>query len=132
MDLHHYYGGDLSASSSGDLLVASQADTGTQRIYRRLLTNPILDDASSNGLASADYIWQPAYGGGVPRKIGAPTDMAGTTAVIRGQMFLEAAVSRNPAPSIELTPTQNGISAYIQYTDAQTKTSQFLTFDADI
>lgn len=130
-DLFHYYGGDLSASPSGDLLLADQTTTGEQRVYRRLLTNPALADASGNVIASGDYLAEQDYGAGVQRYIGSPDDVPSVRATIRGQMLMEDAVSQNPAPVITLNPGLNGLSALIQYTDADTATPQFVEFDID-
>lgn len=129
VDISHYYGGDLSASPSGDLALADQPTTGTQRVYRRLLTNPQLSDASGNPVASADYTWHPTYGAGVPRKVGSPGNVPVTRALIKGQMLLEAAVATSPAPQINLTQVNNAVSASIQYTDANTAAPQFVSFD---
>jgi hypothetical protein len=131
-DVAHFYGNDLSVSASGDLLLANQSATGTQRVYRRLLTNPQLSDASGNPVASPDYTWHPTYGAGVPRKIGSPGNVPVTTALIRGQMLLESAVARQPAPTITLTQVQGAVSSYIQYIDANTATPQFVEFDVSI
>jgi len=131
VDAFHLYGGDLSASASGDLLLANGPATGTQRVYRRLLTNPQLADANGNPVASPDYTWHPTYGAGVPRKVGSPGNVPVTKALIRGQMLLESAVARQPAPSINLTQVQGAVSSYIQYTDANTASPQFVEFDVN-
>lgn len=129
MDINHYWGGDLSVSATGDLLLADQSTTGTQRVYRRLLTNPALSDSGGKPIASPDYTWHPTYGAGVPRKVGSPGNVPVTRALIRGQMLLESAVSQSPAPMIALTQVNNAVSANIKYTDANTATTQFITFD---
>lgn len=129
VDLYHFYGNDLSASPSGDLLLADAPTAGTQRVYRRLLTNPQLLDSAGNIAASPDYTWHPGYGAGVPRKVGSPGNVPATRALIRGQMLLEPAVARNPFPVIELTQDNNTESAAIRYTDANTATPQFVSFD---
>lgn len=128
-DAFHFFGNDLSISATGDLLLATPSDTGVQRVYRRLLTNPALNDQNGNPVASPDYTWHPTYGAGVPRKIGSPGNVPVTTALIRGQMLLESAVARSPAPKITLTQVDTVVSAVIKYTDAQQKTPQFLEFD---
>lgn len=128
-DVSHYWGGDLSVSPSGDLLLADKPTTGTQRVYRRLLTNPALSDSAGNPVASPDYTWHPTYGAGIPRKVGSPGNVPATKALIKGQMRLEAAVAQQPAPKITLTQVNNAASASIQYTDANTATTQFVTFD---
>lgn len=130
VDLFHYYGGDLSASPSGDLLLADQPTTGTQRVYRRLLTNPQLKNPAGQVIVSPDYTWHPNYGAGVPRKVGSPGNVPATKSLIKGQMFLEAAVSRQPAPQINVQQTNNVASTSIQYVDANTATPQFVDFDS--
>jgi hypothetical protein len=129
IDLYHYYGGDLSVSPSGDLALADQQTTGTQRIYRRLLTNPALNDAAGNAIASADYTWHPPYGAGVPRKVGSPGNVGAAKALIKGQMLLEKAVARQPAPQIDIAQVNNAVSTTIKYIDANTATPQFVSFD---
>lgn len=131
MDLFHYYGGDLQISAQGDLLLANQSQTGVQRLYRRLLTSPLLADAAGNPQASPDYIFHPNYGAGIGRRIGAPTDIPGATATIRAQTRLEAAVSQTPPPKVTLATFNGGVAADIQYNDAQSKTAQYLNFDVN-
>jgi hypothetical protein len=129
IDVYHYFGSDLQASASGDLLLADAPTTGTQRVYRRLLTNPALSNAAGTPIASADYTWHPTYGAGVPRKIGSPGNVPATTALIKGQMLLESAVAPSPAPQINITQNQGLVSTTIQYTDANTASPQFVSFD---
>lgn len=129
MDCFHFYGSDLQVSPSGDLLLADDQMTGMQRIYRRLLTNPQLLNGASGTVASGDYIAHQTYGAGVARKVGSPQEIPATTALIRGQMLLESVVARKPQPQITLTPIIDGMSAVIQYTDANTATPQFISFD---
>ena len=129
MDLAHYYGGDLALSPSGDLSVATTELTGVQRCYRRLLTNPSLSDGAGNVIATGDYLAQQNYGAGVGRLVGSPADEQTTQSLISGQMQLEAAVSQNPAPAVQVTPTFDGMSAAIRYVDASTSLPQSLSFD---
>jgi hypothetical protein len=117
----------LAVTGTGDLQIASPTDTGAQRVYRRLLTNPQLSDASGNPVASADY----TYGAGVPRKVGSPGNVPATKALIKGQMLLEKAVAPQPVPQISVTQTQNVVSTTIQYTDVNTATPQFVSFDLE-
>jgi hypothetical protein len=131
VDIFHFFGDDLTVSATGDLLLADQSDTGVQRVYRRLLTNPQLSDANGIPVASPDYTWHPTYGAGVPRKVGSPGDVPATTALIRGQMLLEAAVARRPSPNIALTQVNGVVGAVIKYTDASTATPQFVEFDVN-
>lgn len=115
-DLYHYIGSDLSASATGDLQPVDSTVKGQQRILRRLLTNP------------GTYIWHPEYGAGLPAKIGDLIDLPAIRALIRGQMLLEDAVAKTPAPVIDLQVIPEGLAAQIQYVDAVTKTPQTLSF----
>lgn len=107
-DLAHWFGQDLNVAASGDLLTADGTAKGQQRILRRLLTNP------------GDYIWEPTYGAGLAAKIGLPFDASAVEAIIRSQLFLEAAVARSPAPVISVVQITNGLSVAIQYADSDT------------
>ena len=111
-DLSHTFSGDVEVSATGDLLTT---DGITQRILRRLLTNP------------GGYIWHPDYGAGLPARIGTVLNTAELTGLIREQMFLEASVSHDPEPEIELTPVPNGVRAQVRYTRAD-GTPSGLTF----
>ena len=100
LDLLHAFSRDVSPSASGDLLTT---DDPTNRILRRLLTNP------------GDYIWHPEYGAGLPSRIGTVVNEAELAALIREQMFLEPAVSHSPEPEITLTLIPNGARVAIRY-----------------
>lgn len=116
-DVFHYIGGDVASSVTGDLLPVDGTIKGQQRILRRLLTNP------------GDYIWHPTYGAGLGAKVGDNTDIPAITALIRAQIRLESVVSQNPPPTVRVTAIQSGVSVYIGYTDAISKTPQTLSFD---
>jgi phage baseplate assembly protein W len=124
-DVYHLWGNDLVAgpqvvapgvvASGGDLLTVGGdalsfdnfTNKTTQRLLRRLLTNP------------GEYIWQPGYGAGLPRFLGQPLNIRAITAVIRSQIFLEESVSQTPAPVITLTAKKDGsVLCHILYTDA--------------
>ncbi|AYM76893.1 phage tail protein [Janthinobacterium agaricidamnosum] len=128
-DLNHYFGGDLSQSSTGDLLKIDGTGEGVQRVLRRLLTNPALIDADGTTLIPGDYIFHPDYGAGLPRMIGDAVDIPKIKGLIQGQMFLEACVARSPAPVITVTEILGGVSVDIRYNDAQTGTPAALAFD---
>ena len=129
IDLNHFWGGDLSASATGDLLAATDTITGEQRVLRRLMTNPALVDDTGTTQASADYIFHPSYGAGLGRLVGSPINIPATQAVIDAQMAQEQAVATLPAPVIGLTTFQNGLNAFIQYNDAASKKPVTLDFD---
>jgi hypothetical protein len=115
-DLYQVFGSDLSPSNSGDLLSVNGLEMGKQRVLRRLLTNP------------GDYIFHPEYGAGLPQYIGAVMDIPKITSVIKGQMKLEACVSQNPPPTINISQITNGISVSISYIDSGTQQAVYLDF----
>ena len=106
-DLQMSWTGDLSSSPTGDLATVSGPEMGTERVLRRLLTNP------------GDYIWHPEYGAGLARFVGQPIDVAGIQALIRAQMRLEPAVAEVPEPVIQVQSDPGGsLSVQIRYADA--------------
>lgn len=130
-DLNHFYGNDITLSPTGDFLQVSGTDQGLQRVLRRLLTNPAVVDSNGVTQVAADYIFHPEYGAGLPRMIGDVVDIKKIRAVIRGQMLLEACVSRNPEPVIQVTPILGGVSVQIQYNDALVNKPVALSFDVN-
>ncbi|WP_137010157.1 phage tail protein [Aquitalea aquatilis] len=117
-DLNHYVGGDLSLSPTGGLSTVSGVTRGKQRILRRLLTNP------------GDYIYEPTYGAGLGRYVGALVNIPQVTALIRGQLQMEACVAQSPAPVISVSqPTPGTLSVGIRYTDAPSGEPTTLYFD---
>lgn len=117
MDINHFWSGDLSAASNGDLSTADADLRAQQRILRRLMTCP------------GDYAQHPEYGAGLPQQVGQVFDAPRIQALIRGQMLLEESVQRMPEPIINVQKIPSGISCDIQYTDAVTNTSQLLSFN---
>lgn len=90
---------------------------GRLRVLRRLLTNP------------GDYVWQPSYGAGLGRFVGSPASAERIRAVVRGQIFKEAAVARDPEPVIEVEAGVDGVTVVrVRYADADTGGSQVLDF----
>lgn len=130
-DLYHYWGNDLSVSASGDLLAVDGTELGQQRILRRLLTNPAAAGLNGAPDLPGDYLFHLDYGAGLPRLVGQVVDVSKIRALIRGQLFREAAVARLPAPEIDVTPISGGVSISIRYNDAQTKKPVFLSFDVN-
>lgn len=106
-DLLQYWGNDLQLGPTGDVAPAFRSDRTSQRIIRRLLTNP----------GGGDYPWEPGYGAGLPAKIGQNLDLGHLTALIIGQIALEPSVARNPAPQVNLTPFAGGVSITVLYYD---------------
>ena len=114
-DLAHVMGGDLQVTVTGDLaLVSSDAET-QQRVLHRLLTSP------------GTYIWQIAYGAGLPSLVGSVTSLQQVGAIIRSQIGFEAAVSLTPEPTVTLTSDRaSEVKATITYVDAVSGNSQIL------
>lgn len=96
VDALHEWGSDLVIGSSGDIGVVSGPLLGQQRVLRRLLTNP------------GGYIWQLDYGAGLARFIGQPVNALQIRAVVRSQIFKEAAVARQPEPIIDVEVAPGG------------------------
>lgn len=117
-DLEMSWSGDLSTSATGDLVIVGGPAMGTERVLRRLMTNP------------GDYIWNPDYGAGLAQFVGKPADPAGIEALIRSQMRLESAVAQVPEPVITVQSDRGG-SLYVQirYADADTADAKALTID---
>lgn len=117
MDVWHQWGTDLVVGPTGDLATVSGTALGVQRVLRRLLTNP------------GDYIWQLAYGAGLGGFVGQPANAMQIAAVIRAQIFQEAAVARQPDPDIAVTGTATGeVDVQIRYADAGTGVTQTVSF----
>ena len=115
-DISHIIGSDLSLGLTGDLASVDAPSLTTQRVLRRLLTNP------------GDYLWQLGYGGGLPRMVGQPANVPAITGIIRSQILQEAAVAQNPAPTVTVSSSPDGtVFAQVQYTDAATGAAQVLT-----
>ena len=116
-DLAHFYGDDLAVAPSGDLATVAMTQLGQQRVLRRLLTNP------------GDYLWNPGYGAGLAQFVGQPANAARIRAVVRSQIFQEAAVAQNPQPVIDVQGnTDSSVYVYIRYADATSGETQVLSF----
>jgi hypothetical protein len=120
-DISHIPGNDLLVDATGDIATSDGSQLGQERVLRRLFTNP------------GAYIWHLQYGAGLARFLGRPMAAARIRAVIRSQMYQEAAVARLPAPVISVKPGRDGIFvANIQYIDANTGQSVPLTFQIEV
>jgi phage baseplate assembly protein W len=119
-DIAHQWGSDLVTGPTGDITTVSGPVLGQQRVLRRLLTNP------------GDYIWQLDYGAGLARFIGQPVNALQISAVVRSQIFKEAAVARQPEPVIDVQVSPGGaagtVYVYIRYVDAESSETQVLSF----
>jgi hypothetical protein len=120
IDIYHQFGNDLIVDSTGGLALVQDTVTTTQRIYRRLVTNP------------GDYLWNLSYGGGLRAMVGTQADNSAIESVVRNQLALESTVAPTPVPTIssQVTDAANGIVVTnITYTDAQTDTTSQVLVD---
>lgn len=116
-DLAHDFGGDLAIGPTGDVALSDGPGLTRERVLRRLLTNP------------GDYLWQLDYGAGLGRFVGETVGAARLRAVVRGQIFKEAAVARSPEPVVEARDDRaGGLAVQIRYGDADGGQPQLLTF----
>ncbi len=116
VDISMSWSGDLLVSPTGDLTTVSGSALGTERVLRRLLTNP------------GDYIWNPDYGAGLAQFVGQPVNPAAIEALIRTQMTLEAAVAQAPEPVILVqSDVSSHLYAQIRYVDTDTATATAMT-----
>lgn len=116
-DVSHLWGADTQLSPSGDFARVTRATRSTQRVLRRLLTNP------------GDYVFHPDYGAGLPGRVGTNVDVAEIRALIREQMLLEPSVARTPEPTIKVREIQNGVSVSIVYVALPDQQPVPLSFD---
>lgn len=116
-DLDLMPGAGLRVGPTGDLALVDGPARGVQRVLRRLLT------------VAGTYLQHRDYGAGLPERVGDLADVDVLSGLIRAQIFLEATVARDPAPTITLTPVLNGVHVRILYADAATGRQQTLSFE---
>jgi hypothetical protein len=122
-DLFQWYGSDFLVDVNGDLMSVSGATWTQQRIVRRLLTPP------------NTYLFHPEYGAGLGRFIGenlSPDLYQEIRNLIVTQIFLEAAVAKNPKPIITLSilnVLENTVlNVAIEYFDLIDQKTVYLSF----
>jgi|SRR5580698_5669569 hypothetical protein len=120
-DLSHVWGGDLSVAANGDLLLSSGSVLTEQRIVRRVMTNP----AKPN--MPADYIFETAYGMGLPSYVGSTASESEIAATTKGQVLMESSVAKSPPPSITAVMSDGTITETVVYTDSTTGQSGVLS-----
>ncbi|MCQ8279852.1 phage tail protein [Acetobacteraceae bacterium KSS8] len=108
-DAAHWFGADLATNATGDIALALNDIEVQQRIVRRLATN------------QGDYIWQSAYGAGLPAMIGDPVSESQIQGIVTEQMQMEAGVDQTQPIGIDVTSDGLGdVGITISYTDAAT------------
>lgn len=117
-DVAHVWGGDLQLSPTGDLGRVNGVERSKQHVLRRLMTN------------TTGYLQHPDYGAGVGGQVGTILNVAALTALIRGQMLLEASVSQKPEPKVALVQIPAGVQCSVNYIALPDKQPVLLTFNA--
>jgi len=111
VDISHLYGNDIAVSSTGDLAVAVGSTRTIQRIIRRLCTPATSSEQSA-------YPWEPAYGAGLPARIGKTMDPQLIQSIVLSQLLAEPTVSPVPAPTVDVVLVNAGAATIsIKYTD---------------
>jgi hypothetical protein len=113
-DIFHEWGGDLVVGNSGDLAIVAGSDAVSQRVCRRLLTNP------------GDYVWNISYGGGLAQFVGMPAKAPDIEAVIMNQLLLETTVPSTPSPQVTtkiIDPATGNVAVEIVYADPESRRS---------
>jgi hypothetical protein len=120
IDVYHWWGSDLTVSSTGDLATVIRTDRSRQRVLRRLMTAP------------GDYLSHPDYGAGLPAYVGQIAETEKIKAVISGQMKLEASVdqSASNAPAVTVSAFSNGLQVSISYKTASEQDPAVVSFSA--
>ncbi|MCQ8277794.1 hypothetical protein NFI95_04965 [Acetobacteraceae bacterium KSS8] len=120
-DLSHLVGGDLFVGPGGRLSLVAGSEATQQRVLRRLLTS------------RGSYIWQPAYGAGLPGLVGQVASQQQVSAIIKTQMTLEPSVLSSPEPVVRVTVgTLGDISAVISYSEAETGLTETVSLSTGV
>jgi hypothetical protein len=115
-DISHWYGSDLTLTSTGDIALASGLTLGQQKVSRDIITNP------------GDLIHHLDVGAGAAKMVGMPFNLDTVTALILAQMKQESYVSQIYPVTVEGTDYNNGtVSVIVSYVDAQSGSSSVLT-----
>lgn len=97
VDLAHWYGNDLSAAASGDLLTVGEPTLTEQRLVRRLLT------------VLGSYFWELKYGAGLSAYVGKTASTKTIKAIVLAQLKRERSIQQTPnAPQVTVTSNPDG------------------------
>ena len=115
-DLAHIFGNDLAISPTGDLATVDGPAWTQQRVLHRLLT-PV-----------QGYIWQLAYGSGLPQMVGDPVALQAIQGIVVEQMRMEVGVDQTQPIGVDVVTDNLGtVTLSISYTDAATGQATELT-----
>lgn len=117
-DISMDWSGDLQLSPTGDLALIQGPQLGTERVLRRLMTNP------------GDYVWHSDYGAGLGAFVGYPADGTSIQSLVTAQMQLESAVAQVPEPVVSVQVNVTGeLYLQIRYADAETAETTTLSIN---
>lgn len=128
-DIHSPWQGDLTFDSTGDFAFVQGQDYSTQRVIRRLLTNPAQYDSNGDVILPADDKFNMDYGVGLGRAID-ETDSNDLRRFIaaktREGMAQEATVDQASAPNIEFgaSPRDGALFMSLEYLTIQGQITQ--------
>jgi hypothetical protein len=128
-DLRAPWQGDLTFDSTGDFAFVEGQDHSTQRVLRRLLTNPAQYDSNGDVLLPADDKFNMDYGVGLGRAID-ETDSVDLrrflAAKTREGLAQEATVDQAVAPVIEFgaSPRDGALFMSLEYQTIQGQITQ--------
>lgn len=112
-DISLNWAGDLTLDVSGDISFVDTTAELQQRIVRRFLTNAIQVDGAGNVIATADYIFEPSYGGNARRYVDSVVNsqtVGQLKTLLMNQANQEAGAATSPPPAINITQLPNGLA----------------------
>ena len=103
MDLYLPYGGDFQLDPSGMLQTVTGIDESTQRVARRLMTNPAVRNSQGQVLQPADNSFHPDTGAGIGRDVGSTvTSQSAQTRTNRIKREMKNEVTVDPSVSVDI------------------------------
>lgn len=117
LDLASGYGGDLSRTPDGDLLLAVDTPTypaaSIQRLARIIQTNPVVLGSDGTPVGRPDDLFNPTFGSGARASIGEPS-LAVTDTLqshILAAIAADSSFAASPAPLVVVTDLGGGFVA---------------------
>ncbi len=103
MDLYLPYGGDFQLDPSGMLQTVTGTDESTQRVARRLMTNPAVRNSQGHVMQPADDSFHPDFGAGIGRDVGSTvTSISAQTRVNRIKREMKNEVTVDPDVPVDI------------------------------